>query len=907
MKIRSLTIDQFKKFTFPIKLHGFEDGLNVISGPNEMGKSTILEAIKAVLFERHKSKNTIIKSFQHVTNDTAPVISLVFEIDGIQYQIEKKFIKSPYAKLTMPGKIVDGDEAEEMLQQLLGFRQAGKSGSSSDTLGLWSVLWVRQGDSLLTELSDLACNTIQSCLEAEVGILTGGQRGQNLLPAIETALNEIIDKRDKPKARYKETIDQLAIVEAQLVEFTSKFNTIDCDLTSLEKAKKELVLLQNDDAESTILKQMESTKNRQKEISEIKTRISLLDKEIKLSENKLETTKKATDDREKLLNDCQQVTKELLAASKAIEESKEDELAKQVADLKNKMEGVDKKKVEAEKKLKHFRKISEVITFQEKLHGLEDSFKLASETYQASIKLKRKADSSTIDPRKVEQLQKATKQKEQALMALQSCATSLMFDIKPEMQGIFQLNGNTLKGSDKKLQIVDEALIELQNIGSIRVIPGINDKGTLTDALEKADHSLKILLEETGYETVQEAESALETKRALLNQADSKLKESQIHAPGDSQINLAPGAIELENYIETLKEAQNKRIQDCGLNVLPSRDENAASLIDIEATVDCLIEEYSQLKTALLGPEATWEEAKRTLIQQQSIHDQAEKSELRLKSQLEAAENDLPKESLQKEISELTKKIAFDLEQLEQAKSKQGQDTLDLLEARIKRLEEQLSNRRNRINELNIEIAGLQNRIQILEAEGLEERIALAEKQEESCKQERIWFEREIQILKLLQKILSEAEADAKERYLAPVVSKIRPHLQVLFPKSTVEIDDNFKITGIVRNGDTVESFEHLSLGTKEQIAVLVRLAFAEMLIEQGKPAALILDDALVFSDDERITLMFDILSLAAKKMQVIVFTCRQKVFESLGGNQIRIAEEKSGVLGYDDTQKSLA
>ena len=53
------------------------------------------------------------------------------------------------------------------------------------------------------------------------------------------------------------------------------------------------------------------------------------------------------------------------------------------------------------------------------------------------------------------------------------------------------------------------------------------------------------------------------------------------------------------------------------------------------------------------------------------------------------------------------------------------------------------------------------------------------------------------------------------------------------------------------RSGQS-EDFAVLSGGMKEQLAVLTRLAFAELLLGQGRPAAVILDDALAFSDDER-------------------------------------------------------
>ncbi len=46
----------------------------------------------------------------------------------------------------------------------------------------------------------------------------------------------------------------------------------------------------------------------------------------------------------------------------------------------------------------------------------------------------------------------------------------------------------------------------------------------------------------------------------------------------------------------------------------------------------------------------------------------------------------------------------------------------------------------------------------------------------------------------------------------------------------------------------------------REQLSVLTRLAFARLLARDGRPAPVILDDALVYSDDDRIERMFDAL-----------------------------------------------
>ena len=68
MKLRSLAVNQFKKFTVPMRLDDIENGLNVVVGPNEMGKSTLLDALRAALFEKYSSKAQPIVALQNDRN-----------------------------------------------------------------------------------------------------------------------------------------------------------------------------------------------------------------------------------------------------------------------------------------------------------------------------------------------------------------------------------------------------------------------------------------------------------------------------------------------------------------------------------------------------------------------------------------------------------------------------------------------------------------------------------------------------------------------------------------------------------------------------------------------------------------------------------------------------------------------
>jgi uncharacterized protein YhaN len=80
-----------------------------------------------------------------------------------------------------------------------------------------------------------------------------------------------------------------------------------------------------------------------------------------------------------------------------------------------------------------------------------------------------------------------------------------------------------------------------------------------------------------------------------------------------------------------------------------------------------------------------------------------------------------------------------------------------------------------------------------------------------------------------------------------------------------------------------------LSGGTREQIAVLARLAFARLLARHGRDLPVVLDDALVFSDDTRIERMFTALTMAGGETQILVLTCRERTFHRLGGTELRL------------------
>lgn len=902
MKIRSLAVDQFRMFTRPTLVEEFGDGINVIIGPNEMGKSTLLAAIRAVLFERHKSKTATVRSYQNDLNDTAPVVSLDFEIDGAPYRIEKRFIKSPYARLTLPdGGLVDSDEAEEKLQDLLGFARPGKTGASPDNLAMWSVLWVQQGESIRTpELPDAARSAIQACLETEVGLLTGGRRGQRLLDAVDKALHEIVDKREKPKGRYKEVLENLGESRGHVTEYENKLSQISEDLDLLAQREKELDQVLDETQDQADENEIDKTRKRREEAAKLQAEIAQAKIRVQLAQNKLETAEHELEARRTHIKAIAEAREATEKAVKAEGEASEQEkaAAAEVKRLKQQLTDLEGRQEDAEKTLRRLRRIRELADRQEEIATFEERHRQAASAHATYLKLKRKAEAIRLNQSAVTALRKATRDRDRAHAALQAAATDVSFDLKAGAEAKIRLDGEPLEAPKAERKVVNELAIEIESVGQILIAPSIGDKDKLTAAFDGAKRQLEGLLAEWGVGSAGKAERELEKKTSLAAQAESARRESQIYAPGDAKLGLDPGPAALKDHIESLRLTLTNELVGLELKEAPPRAQIEVEIVDAEKQAEALQGQVATTRAELTGPEKTWAACKTRLVQLETDAKHARSRERQLKRQLADAEAVASEDALVAKVKSAQGSKDKAAGKLKDLQAEQGRETVDVLDARIKRLSEKVKARQQRREELKREITGLRSRIQAVEGDGIEEILNQARNESEQLEEERARWERAVRVLTLLRDTLQAAEAEAKERYLAPVVNRIRPHLQILFPGSKIEIDEDFGITGIVRDGVRVEAFDRLSDGTREQIAVLARLAFGQMLIEQEKPATVILDDALVFSDDDRIGLMFDILNMAAEKMQIVVLTCRQRVFENLGGKRLRLCSTDVPVQG---------
>src|SRR5689334_13610053 len=100
MILKSLEIANFRKFRDPVRIAAFADGLNIVVEPNEVGKSTLLEALRAAFCIRHSAKTELVRSYGPIGDEVAPRMRVEFMAKGQSWSLEKQFIRSPFVRLS---------------------------------------------------------------------------------------------------------------------------------------------------------------------------------------------------------------------------------------------------------------------------------------------------------------------------------------------------------------------------------------------------------------------------------------------------------------------------------------------------------------------------------------------------------------------------------------------------------------------------------------------------------------------------------------------------------------------------------------------------------------------------------------------------------------------------------------
>jgi len=784
MRLRALELDRFKKFDRAVRIGGIEDGLNLIAGPNEMGKSTLLAALAAVLFEKHGSRSKAITDLQPRGHDTAPWVALDFELEGRPHRIEKRFLKRPTARLLLPGeRVIEGDAAEHELRRLLGLFPAGGRGQAD--IGLWRLLLVGQGQSVAApEVDAAARRTLQQALEAELGSLTGSESAKALIRRLDAELHELIDRRGgRPKGRYREVVQALDAAGQEIARLERERDALAHDLDELETTRAQLEELAGTDPagdETEALARLEARRD-----AMVRARQAAAQAEAALERARREfaDAEAGQDARHTLAARHEAAARDRERARLVLSEAQEALEAR-------KTEG-DACKAERER--------------------------LAAEHAEAAAQVP-----------KLDALASLARERERVAAALADASPEVGLALAPKARTRVRVDGRPLTTDEETRVVVAPIEIAIEGIGRIAVRPPAG-LVRLHAEQERLEGRIRDLLRELG-----------------LGQAN-------------------------------------------GTGRLPEPALIEDALARARGLLGRLGEQLAAAGTRLEDAREAWREARSAAQTAQAALDQADAQLADLARELARAREQTGDDDLAARLEQCRSTLAAAERRVAASDDIDG-DALAALEQEIVEHRQAGEARRAARHELEKRLERLGAQIEAKQGTGLSERIEEQRRIETGLERGRQALAREVAVLTLLRTTLEDAEREAKERYLGPLLGRLRPHLETLWPGAAVAMDEDFRITEVHRAAGR-EPFDGLSEGTREQIAVLARIACAELLAEQGLPAVLVLDDALVFSDDERLERMFEILERAAHKLQIIVLTCRERVFSDLGATRLRIEE----------------
>ncbi len=881
MKIRSIEINQFMKFDTHQVLRGLDDGLNLVVGPNEMGKSTLLTALRAAFFDRYRSQAQKIKGFQNSRNQAAPVVHVRFELDDGMYTIKKRFIKRPYAELVCPdGRILQSDVVETELNRLLR-AEGGKL--SPDAPGMWGVLWVEQGQSFIApKLSESAISNLHSALEAEVGTVLGGRRGQELPSLFESELNELVTPKLKsPKGEYARTIKVAENLEAEISSLKNRSNELSQDLAELEQKEKKLQDLKREDVEKRDEKKLTEARQRKVELEKHAERRKAAVSEGSRLKSELKLLENSKEEHRRLTNSISEKTERIDASEKSlfvlkeklsVLENQRQTLNADVETSQNAIDELNEKRRQANLSLEIVRKEQEIL----KLKTTFEAVKSFEDRYQNDRKA---ASEILVTEDAIKTIRKANQRYETAKSVLGASATTISFLLREGGADGVKVNSKLLQDSLAKIQAVKRTVITIPNRGEIEIEPGIQDSDALVKNEKIARKFLSRQLEQVQADSLDHAETLFAKRRLLLDWAALAKAESKgILTEFEGQFN---NFHELADHIAKLENDLIAKIRQLNMESHLTLLDATTVIEQVERMLDRSIQKRDESYRKLNRCRDQITEIKTDIARDETMLNEYGAQSKRDTDLLEQLQSKNPLGILNTKINDAMESLSQQSALVEKLDLEHSPSSLEHLSERIQRFERKMSARQEKINYLGSSIERLKGRIEEREALGIDEKIGKLEQELDQNRTRVEQFEFNRKVLELLVTTLRGAEQTAKQRFLQPVIDRVNPYLQYMFKDSTLNIDENLNILEIVRD-EFQEKFQQLSTGTQEQISVLIRLAFAELLADRNVPVTVVLDDALVYSDDDRMDKMFDILNTVAKNIQIIVLTCRENLFEGL-------------------------
>jgi hypothetical protein len=868
VRLQRIHVAELRQFRAPFELADIQPGLNVFTGPNEAGKSTLVRAIRAAFFERHRS--TSVEDLRpYGDSSAAPLVELDFDIAGTTYRLTKSFLHRKRCDLVVDTRRLEGVEAEDFIAERLGFQFAPKGASREEHWGIPGLLWIEQGSAHVVH--DAVVNAgdhLRRALDESLGEVAASG-GDEVVTQVRKLRDELLTGTGKPRAAYQKALEDASLLEQKVSELQQ---SIEAYRTKVDKLRT--------------LREAHEIDAKEKPWVALRAR-------EEQARQALRAIEALTGDRDREREKLRQIVglRELLAQRLSADERQRHSFASREAAL---VEAISahERAVSAERPL-----VVDAAAATERLRAARAALALARQEHSRATSarqladaearateltsllqravseseraktLKRAAAEVRLDPAELTVLREQSKRMTELGIRQSAVATRLRFDL---LQGAsIDLDGVALDGQGERL-LIDPTTLSIPGVGDLHIAPGGSDLAELVQEHAELRDEHSGALQRLGLTTLAEAEARALAHAQSLADASAAEKAMRVLAPKGLDVLQS----ELDAALARQREATNALAQ-----MPPPPTDPAPSLAESErhhevcrddAEADSQRLQHARQVSATAASQRDTAGQERDALKA-TLDEPRLQAELAAK-RLELVEAGVRQAALESTLTDLDARIAS--------------ARPDILAQDVERLERSADQAERAYQQRDRELVQLEATLAAAGAEGLEEELARAESESTRAQRRLVELRRRAEALELLLQKLELRRQALTRRLQAPLQKHLDRYLQLLFPSGSLQVDETLVPGALARpgpRGHEASDFDTLSFGAREQMGVISRLAYADLLSEAGRPTLIILDDVLVHSDPGRLTQMKRVLFDAAQRHQVLLFTCHPENWRDMG------------------------
>lgn len=871
MKLESIAIQEFKQFTGRLVIDDLQPGLNLFTGPNEAGKSTIAEAVRTVFLERYKASH--LKDLLPWGKASGqPSVEVTFDLDGTACKLSKHFVTRQRCDLSIGQAVFGEDEAEDKLAALLGFSRPARGPLKAENAGVPGLLWVQQGGT--QEVRDSTGHAAQY-LRDSLSQLSGSNESAGedaLIAAVQRELRQLLTARTQkstgPLADAEQALAALTAerdeLEQQRLQFDENIARLATQQEAFDDAQRKRPWALHEQKAVLAQQRADAAAELERSLQGLAQSLQVNEAELALS---LQQEQGATELEAAIARERQQL--DAARAGVLTAQNEHGDAVARVAQLEQVYGDASRALELANAAVMAGDLRSQIALHRAESERLEAAIAAAGKASEAVLEATRAAAALEIDATQLKRLQSLDSE----LTVLRARTEAAMTRIEYRLNSAITVGDAQVTG-EGVLRLDEEKLIGLGDLGELRVIPGVSDLSAQLTELASLESQHAQLLQTLGVASLGEAQARHEQWKTLVAQQKSQAKILEVHAP---------------QGIDALRTALASAAAR-----LETSNERLAMLPDVSAALPL----DDARRVADIARDAL-EAARKVLTQAAENRSTATATTESLAGQLQRKEAQLQDDTFCRNRAQWQTKIVEQRVQVEALKKQlEGREReleaarLDDPAAEAKRFRASAELARNEQHERQLRIAQLRSQLETVGASGLGERLAGVDAAVEQATRRKDELSLRASALSLLDEVLVDERDTAVAQLRAPLTERLGHYLKRIFPQSTIALGDDLSPATLERDG-RADMLDALSFGTREQLGILTRLAYADLLKASGRPTLLMLDDAAVHTDAARRDAIKRALIDAATRHQILVFTCHPELWDDLGVRQRAIEDLK--------------